>query len=167
MSSAEQPIVNRVANSPLKTFDLETLYVEGVRTTLDIAQWFEEGELLRESSFRNALKAADLEKYREAHIALQCSSDTILPQWTYSLVTTTLSPIAQTVIVGHLEQLEVVLYERALAKVDFSIYKDVPVILKGCSKKPVPDQAYVSAAMALKKVAKKLMYGEACSAVPL
>lgn len=167
MSSAEEPIVNRVANSPLKTFDLETLYVEGVRTTLDIAQWFEEGELLRESSFRNALKAADLEKYRGAHVALQCSSDTILPQWTYSLVTTTLSPIAQTVIVGDLEQLEVVLYERALAKVDFSIYKDVPVILKGCSKKPVPDQAYVSAAMALKKVAKKLMYGEACSAVPL
>ena len=167
MSSAEEPIVNRVANSPLKTFDLETLYVEGVRTTLDIAQWFEEGELLRESSFRNALKAADLEKYKGAHVALQCSSDTILPQWTYSLVTTTLSPIAQTVIVGDLEQLEVVLYERALAKVDFSIYKDVPVILKGCSKKPVPDQAYVSAAMALKKVAKKLIYGEACSAVPL
>ena len=166
MSSAE-PIVNRVANSPLKTFDLETLYVEGVRTTLDIAQWFEEGELLRESSFRNALKAAELEKYRGAHVALHCSSDTILPQWTYALVTTTLSPIAQTVIVGDLEQLEVVLYERALAKVDFSIYKDVPVILKGCSKKPVPDQAYVIAAMALKKVAKKLMYGEACSAVPL
>jgi hypothetical protein len=167
MSSAEEPIVNRVANSPLKTFDLETLYVEGVRTTLDIAQWFEEGELLRESSFRNTLKEADLEGYRGTHVALQCSSDTILPQWTYSLVTTTLSPIAQTVIVGNLEQLEVVLYERALAKVDFSIYKDVPVILKGCSKKPVPDQAYVSAAMALKKVAKKLMYGEACSAVPL
>ena len=167
MSSAEEPIVNRVANSPLKIFDLEELYVEGVRTTLDIAQWFEEGELLRESSFRNALKEADLEGYRGAHVALHCSSDTILPQWTYSLVTTTLSPIAQTVIVGNLGQLEVVLYERALAKVDFLIYKDVPVILKGCSKKPVPDQAYVSAAMALKKVAKKLMYGEACSAVPL
>lgn len=167
MSSAEEPIVNRVANSPLKTFDLEALYVEGARTTLDVAQWFEEGELLRESSFRNALKAADLERYRGAHIALHCSSDTILPQWTYALVTTTLSPIAETVIVGDLEQLEVVLYERALAKVDFSIYKDAPVILKGCSKKPVPDQAYVSAAMALKKVVKKLMYGEACSAVPL
>ena len=167
MSSAEELIVNRVANSPLKTFDLEELYVEGARMTLDISEWFEEGELLRESSFRNALKAADLERYSGAHVALQCSSDTILPQWTYALVTTTLSPIAQTVIVGDLEQLEVVLYERALAKVDFSIYKDAPVILKGCSKKPVPDQAYVSAAMALKKVAKKLMYGEACSAVPL
>ena len=167
MSSAEEPIVNRVANSPLKTFDLEELYVVGSRKSIDIAQWFEEGELLRESSFRNALKEADLEKYKGAHIALHCSSDTILPQWTYALVTTTLSPIAETVIVGDLEQLEVVLYERALAKVDFSIYKDAPVILKGCSKKPVPDQAYVSAAMALKKVAKKLMYGEACSAVPL
>lgn len=167
MSSAEEPIVNRVANSPLKTFDLEELYVVGSRKSIDIAQWFEEGELLRESSFRNALKEADLEKYRGAHIALHCSSDTILPQWTYALVTTILSPIAETVIVGDLEQLEVVLYERALAKVDFSIYKDAPVILKGCSKKPVPDQAYVSAAMALKKVVKKLMYGEACSAVPL
>lgn len=167
MSSAKEPIVNRVANSHLKTFDLEELYVEGSRMALDIAQWFEEGELLRESTLRNALKTADLERYRGAHIALHCSSDIILPQWTYALVTATLSPIAETIILGDLEQLEVVLYERALAKVDFSIYKEVPVILKGCSKKPVPDQAYVSAAMALKKVAKKLMYGEACSAVPL
>ena len=167
MSRTDEPIVNRVANSPLKTFDLEALYTEGSRIALDIAQWFEDGEILRESAFRNALKAADLEGYKGAHVALHCSSDTILPQWTYSLVTTALAAIAETVIVGNLEQLEVVLYERALATFDFSIYQDAPVILKGCSNKPVPDQAYVSAAMALKKVAKKLMYGEACSAVPL
>lgn len=167
MALSEEPIVNRVANSPLKTFDLETLYTEGPRMRLDIAQWFEEGELLREASFRQALKQADLTAYQDAHVALYCSADAILPQWTFSLVTTALSALAATVVVGDLELLETILYERALAKVDFSVYAGAPVILKGCAHKPVVPQAYVAAAAELKKVAKKLMYGEACSAVPL
>jgi hypothetical protein len=114
MALSDEPIVNRVANSPLKTFDLETLYTEGSRIALDIAQWFEDGEILRESAFRNALKAADLEGYKEHMWPCIAAADTILPQWTYSLVTTALAPIAETVIVGDLEQLEVVLYERPL-----------------------------------------------------
>ena len=167
MALSDEPIINRVANSPLKTFDLETLYTDGHRMRLDIAQWFEDGELLRETSFRHALKKADLSAYEDAHVALYCSADIILPQWTFSLVTTSLTAVAATVVVGDLELLETILYERALAKVDFSVYAGAPVILKGCAHKPVVAQAYVTAATELKKVAKKLMYGEACSAVPL
>ena len=167
MALSDEPIINRVANSPLKTFDLETLYTDGHRMRLDIAQWFEDGELLRETSFRHALKKADLSAYEDAHVALYCSADIILPQWTFSLVTTALAAVAATVVVGDLELLETILYERALAKVDFSVYAGAPVILKGCAHKPVVAQAYVTAATELKKVAKKLMYGEACSAVPL
>ncbi|MFM1807298.1 MAG: hypothetical protein RLZZ242_23 [Bacteroidota bacterium] len=167
MSLSEEPILNRVANSPLKTFDLEVLYTEGPRMALDIAQWFEEGAVLREVSFRQALKNADLSVYQNAHVALYCSEEAILPQWTYALVTSSLSSIASTVVVGSLELLEIVLFERAIAQVDFSVYQGAPVILKGCAHKPVVPQAYVTAAAELKKVAKKLMYGEACSAVPL
>ena len=35
----EKEIVNRVANSVLKTIDLEQLYPKGARVTFDIAPW--------------------------------------------------------------------------------------------------------------------------------
>ncbi|CAN0601050.1 unnamed protein product, partial [Ectocarpus sp. 12 AP-2014] len=37
----------------------------------------------------------------------------------------------------------------------------------GCSKKPVPANAYLFFFFCLKPVAKSIMYGEACSSVPL
>jgi hypothetical protein len=163
----EEPIVNRVSQSSLKVFDLEDLYVPGLRTSIDLSQWLYEGLILREKEFRAALKEVDWSLYKDHHIALSCSSECILPQWAFALVATHLSTEARTVAVGSLEHLETVLYERQLSQVDFREYVGAPVILKGCSNKPVPQQAYLTAAVQLKKIAKKLMYGEACSAVPL
>ena len=54
-----------------------------------------------------------------------------------------------------------------IASIDFSQYQDKPVILKGCSKKPVPESAYILAIQKLQTYAKSVMYGEACSAVPI
>lgn len=163
----EEPIVNRVAQSPLKVFDLEQLYTPGPRTTVDLSEWLYEGLILKETDFRSALKELDWSVYVDHHVAIYCSTDSILPQWAFTLVATYLAPYAKTVVFGNLETIEAHLYEKALSAVDFELYRDKPVILKGCANKPVPQQAYITAAIALKKVAKKLMYGEACSAVPL
>jgi hypothetical protein len=59
------------------------------------------------------------------------------------------------------------LYEELLAKIDFSAYVNKSIIIKGCSQKPVPTRAYVLAAQYLQPYARSIMYGEACSAVPL
>ena len=45
--------------------------------------------------------------------------------------------------------------------------KEKPVIIKGCGDKRIPKDAYVIATQYLKPTAKKISYGEACSAVPL
>jgi hypothetical protein len=100
-------------------------------------------------------------------VSIHCSSDAILPAWASILVTTYLSPFAQKVVLGTTIDMETYLYQEALSKIDYSIYQDKPVILKGCSKKPVPETAYVMAMQQLQPIAKSIMYGEACSAVPL
>ncbi|MCW8980277.1 MAG: DUF2480 family protein, partial [Altibacter sp.] len=46
-------------------------------------------------------------------------------------------------------------------------YKDKPVIIKGCSHKAIPPAAYTLLAQKLQPIAKSIMYGEACSSVPL
>jgi len=41
------------------------------------------------------------------------------------------------------------------------------VIIKGCSNKPVPQNAYLFLIDKLYPIAKSILYGEACSSVPL
>jgi len=41
------------------------------------------------------------------------------------------------------------------------------VVIKGCSKVPVPTAAYVEITRVLKPMAQSLLFGEPCSTVPL
>lgn len=163
----QEEIVNKVANSALEVFDLEDYYPKGIRTQIDISQWLLEGFLLKEKDFRDALKNHDWPQYENHFVAINCSTDAIIPAWATILVTVYLAPFAQKVVTGNLSDLETALYQEILPTLDYSVYQDKPVILKGCSRKPVPESAYILAIQKLQHYARSIMYGEACSAVPL
>ena len=78
-----------------------------------------------------------------------------------------MTPFAKKIVDGNLQDLETYLYQEILPNINYSIYEHKSVIIKGCSKNPVPISAYVAAAQYLQPFAKSIMYGEACSAVPL
>tara|TARA_R110000868_G_scaffold82956_10_gene234122 strand:- start:17537 stop:18040 length:504 start_codon:yes stop_codon:yes gene_type:complete len=160
-------IVNRVSQSILVTFDLEDYYPKGKRVVIDIKDWLYEGLILREKEFREILEDHNWEQYQDVYIALCCSTDAIIPGWAYMLMTTKLQPFAKKVIVGSLEDLETSLYQSILENLDISEFVGKPVIIKGCSNKPVPSNAYIFATAKIQRVAKSIMYGEACSSVPL
>ena len=160
-------IVNKVANSALEVFDLEDYYPKGIRTEIDISQWLYEGFLLKEKDFREALKNHDWSQYENHYVAIYCSTDAIIPAWVSILVTIHVFPFVKKVVSGNLQDLETILYQEILSTIDYSKYQDKPVIIKGCSKKPVPESAYILAVQKLQTFAKSIMYGEACSAVPL
>lgn len=46
-------------------------------------------------------------------------------------------------------------------------YLNKKVLIKGCSKSPVPTWAYLIIATKLTKYAKKIYFGEACSAIKI
>ncbi|MGB5508237.1 DUF2480 family protein [Robiginitalea sp.] len=163
----EKEIVNRVAKSKLITLDLEDFYPKGGRFEIDLSQWLEQGLILRETPFRNALKAHDWETYRDGFVAINCHSEAIIPAWAYMLVSSYLTEIAKTTIVGSLENLETMLFKDSLSALDLEALKDRPVIIKGCSSLPVPPSAYIWASQRVQTVAKSVMYGEACSSVPI
>jgi hypothetical protein len=83
------------------------------------------------------------------------------------LLQSELSEIARTVIYGSLEDLETMLYKDIIKDLDVSAYENLPVIVKGCSKKPVPISAYMMITEKLQQIASSVMYGEACSSVPV
>ena len=160
-------IINRVANSKLITVNLEDYYPKGERVLFDIKDWLYEGFVLREKDFRNQVSEFDWSKYQDSYVALTCSSDAIIPGWAYILLSIHLQPYSEKTIIGNLEALETAIYQDVLNTLDVSEFEDKAIIIKGCSKKPVPQNAYIILATKLKPVVKSLMYGEACSSVPL
>ena len=160
-------IVNRVANSALQVIDLEEFYQEGTRTLLSITAFLDDGIVLREQTFRERLQSHDWKKYQNQFVAVHCPDDILVPQWATLLVVTHLQPLAKYVVVGTAADLEQQLFAEQLAHMDFSPYQDGLVMIKGCSNKPVPEQALGMLAAKLTPIVKKLSFGEACSSVPL
>jgi len=163
----EGEIVNRVSKSKLVTLDLEELYPKGARFHIDISQWLEEGFLLRERDFRDALKAYDWQAYKDGFVSMDCSTEAIVPAWAYMLLGSYLEGVAREVVVGSPQFMETILFRQQLKDLDVEAYRDLPVIIKGCSNLPVPPSAYVWAIQKVQQVARSIMYGEACSSVPL
>ena len=162
-----ETILNKVANSVLVNFDLESYIPKGSRTFIDISQWLEQGFLLREKPFREALITHDWKKYSRHHIALGCSTGAILPAWASLLVTSYLQPVAKIIVLGSLVELERQIFREMIKELDLTPFEGKPIMIKGCSDATIPQDAYILLVQRLQSVAKSLFYGEACSSVPL
>lgn len=160
-------IRNRVAESALITFDLEKYYDQAQRVQVDIKDQLFNGFVLREKEFREYVKNNDWSVYSNKHVAIHCSVDAIVPTWAYMLLVSVIEPVAKSVVFGDLGHLENHLFQQALSKIDLQHFVDQKVIIKGCGHFPVPEYAFVEITRLLKPVVSSLMYGEACSAVPI
>jgi hypothetical protein len=162
-----EEIINRVTQSSLITIDLEDFYPEGPRISINLKDWLYEGLILREKDFRDAVKTHDWSSYQDSFVSIYCSSDAIIPAWANLLITLHLEPFAKYIVFGTRENLETAIYQDIINKLDTSIYENKPIIVKGCSNKSIPSNAYIQLVKKLKPVARSIMYGEACSSVPL
>ena len=163
----DKEIVNRVAQSAMVVLNLEDIYNPGERIIYDIAQNLYMGLILKEKDFREFLKQHDWSQYKDKHVALFCSEDAIVPTWAYMLLAIQLQPYTRSVVFGNLQNLEQQLFQQAISKINLEEYRNLKVVIKGCSKVPVPEYAYVEIARLLTPIAQSLMFGEPCSTVPL
>ncbi|MDO6737655.1 DUF2480 family protein [Wenyingzhuangia sp. 2_MG-2023] len=160
-------IVNRVANSSLKNIDLEDYYPTGKRVLFDIKDWLFEEIILKEKDFREKADSYNWSQLQDSYVAFTCSADAIIPSWAYLLLTTKASKFAKKCVVGDLKILETVLYTEIIFNLKIEDFQDKPIIIKGCANKPIPESAYTLLIQKLLPIAKNIMYGEACSTVPL
>lgn len=163
----EEQIVNRVSASNLVTFDLEELYTPGERHLFDIKDQLFQGLILKEKEFRDFIKAHDWSQYSGKHVAITCSADAIVPTWAFMLLSISLQPFASTIVFGSLNDLERQLFNQKLSAVDWQKFHQAKVVVRGCSKVAVPISAYVEVTNHLRPIAASIMFGEACSTVPL
>ncbi|SHN20997.1 Protein of unknown function [Cyclobacterium lianum] len=160
-------IVNRVANSPIVTVDLEKFYLPGEREEFDLAPFLYQGLVIREMDFRQSMKELDWCVYKDKYVAVHCSADAIVPTWAFMLAVVNLQKVARDVVIGDLNALEIHLMGSSLRKLDLEAMRDKPIVIKGCSKLPVVDYAYGEVIRMILPVAKSIMFGEPCSTVPV
>jgi len=163
----EDVLVNKVAESGLITIDLEEYYPSGEVMVFDIKDYLFMGLILKEKDFREALKDLDWTIYQDKNIAITCTADAVIPMWAYMLVVTYLQPIAKDVAFGNEASLHQALFITNLQKINPADYTDKRVVIKGCGDKPISEAAYVEITRLLRPVVKSIMYGEACSTVPI
>jgi hypothetical protein len=160
-------LVNRVAASPLLSVNMEEFYPQEERVLFDLKPFLFQELILREKEFRQALKELDWAVYDNKWVAVTCTADAIIPTWAFMLVCTYLESHSKGYVMGTLENLEQHIAEVTLAEVDWTEFENRPVVIKGCSKFPIPLFAYGRLISLLQSRAKSLMFGEPCSTVPL
>jgi len=160
-------LINKVSQSGLIVLDLEEYYPSDSVMELDISTLLFKGLLLREKEFRMALKEYNWDAFENKVVALWCSTDAIVPQWAYMLVTSYLAPVAKDVIFGSPQNVEEDLLINSLDGINIEAYTDERVIIKGCGKLEKSGKAYVHISKLLFPVVKTLMFGEPCSTVPV
>ena len=163
----EKEIVNRIAKIPVKNIDVSSFIPKNERVILDIKKWLKNDLVLIEKEFRNKVKNFDWKVYQNKFVSIQCSNDAIIPDWAFILVSSVLKQNKISNFIGSLKSMEEYLIIESIRKSDFSIYENKIVIIQGCSNKSFPKSCYSSLINKLQPMVKKILFGEACSSVPI
>ena len=160
-------IINRVSNSDLITIDLSDYAPKETITILDIKDFLFEGIFLKEKEFRTSLKEFDFSAYTNKTVALNCSTDAIVPMWAFMLITSYLNNIASEIHFGTKEEVFQKKFSENIDSFDASEFEGKKVIVKGCGQIPLTEALYIAITKKLQNTVNSLMFGEACSAVPV
>jgi len=163
-----KPIVNRVEQSGLITLDLENYFPKPEEiVAIDLKDFLFKGLILREADFRETVKQTDWTKYEGKYVVLFCSADAVIPMWAYMILSAHLTPVVKDVACSSIEHAAEIFLYRNIAKLDMEEFKNQRVIVKGCGDRQIPEAAFVQISQQLTKMVRSLMYGEACSSVPV
>lgn len=163
-----KPIINTVAQKALVTLDLEDYYPRPDEiVAIDLRQFLYKDLILREAEFREMIKNTDWSKYASQYVVIHCSANAIIPMWAYMVVSAELAPYAKDIACSGTEHAPDIFLYRNLAQLDMVMFAGKRVVVKGCGDRKVPEAAYVQIAQQLSKTARVIMFGEACSTVPV
>ena len=163
----EEVIINKVTESGIITINLEDFFPKEEILVFDLKPWLFKELILKEKDFREALKNADWSAYKNKVVGITNTTDAIIPMWAYMLVASYLQPFAKEVLFGDEDFVRQALLLRNIENLSASEYADKRIVIKGCGDIALPEAAYVTITNKLRPLVKSLMFGEACSTVPV
>ena len=163
----KKEIINKVSRIPIHNIDISSFIPKKRRVVFDIKQWLKNDLILIEKEFRNKIKEFNWDIYSDKLVSIQCSNDAIIPDWAFILVSSKLKEHKVTNFIGSLESMEEYLIYNSISKHDFSAYENKTIIIQGCSNEFIPKSCYSLLIEKLQPIVKKILFGEACSSVPI
>lgn len=160
-------IVNKVKDSGLISLDLAKFKTAISIVEIDVKNLLWQELVLKEKDFRAWVKDHDWKQYKGKAVFVHCSADAIVPTWAYMLIGSRLTGQTNDFVIGNRVDLEKQLIAESIQKEDINKYVDGRIIIKGCSDISSPEFAMVELVKFLQPVVKSIMYGEACSSVPV
>ncbi len=160
-------IENKIAKSGLITLDLETFRSKQEIAPFDLKDYLYMELILKEKDFRLALEDVNWQQYEGKIIAVFCSTDAIIAHWAFMLVAAKAHEIADSVEFGTPAEVAERRMLTNLGNHDWNKYEGRKVLFKGCSDEELSASVYTAATRHILPFTDKLMYGEACSFVPV
>lgn len=160
-------IRNKITESGVLTLDLMDFFDASPRYSIDLADWLENGLIIKEAPFKNRLSSFDLAPLKGACISIFCSTNAIIPTWAYLLLQAKIHNVAKDVFFGDHSSFELYLFQKKVNRLDLNKYKNKRVFIKSCQNKQLPVGAFSIVSGLLIPQVKSLFYGEPCSSVPL
>ena len=168
MKTQEAPLINRVAESGLITLELEKFYPPGEWVEINLSNYLFKGLILKEREFRAQLAETDWELYSDKNVFVHCATDAIVPPWAWMLLSKNLIGKARSIGFGPRESVvEKLMIQNMEQNLNHEQYSNERILIKGCSSRRIPVGVYMYVTQKLMPVVKSLMYGEACSNVPV
>ena len=162
-----EEIVNRVAKSDLITIDLADYAPNVEILELDLTQFLFEGFILKEKKFRASLDSFNFNIYKNKVVGIFCSSDCVIPMWAFMLAASKINTFASGVYSGDKNTVFQQLLLKNINNINSLDFQNKKVIVKGCGQIPLDESMYIEITKKLKNTVFSLMFGEACSAVPV
>ena len=160
-------IINRVSKSKIMTIDFNDFLGDINFEVIDLKNWLKDEFILVESDFREKIKSFNWEVLKEKTVLIQCSNDAIIPHWAYLLISSKLTELEIKNFIGNQNEFKNYQIIDGIKNLDEKLFIDKPVIIKGCSDISDNNYFYSLIIEKLQPIAKSIMFGEACSAVPV
>ena len=162
-----EEIVNKVAQSTLRTIDLDDYLNQIEVVFFDLKPFLFQEMILKEKDFRLSMKELDWSAYEDKYVVVGCSAEAIIPTWSYMLVATKLAFQAADYRFGDSSEIEKMKIDGAISIITKENLEDAKVVIKGCGGLQLRDYAYTEITKVLVNQVASLMYGEPCSTVPI
>ena len=164
LAEVEDPIRNRVTESGLIQLELsELISIDCVE--LDFTSWLHEGLVVIEKDFRSKANNLNQDGFKGKGVGLKIKGEAIVPDWAWMVITSKLSS-AEFVVSGGLAGARNEALRRGVEGINLEEYRDKRIIVRGCDDASSPEGLLLFQTK-LQPVVKSIMFGEACSAVPV
>ena len=160
-------IINKVAKSGIININLEDYVPKCEIISFNLKQFLHNGEILIEKEFRTKVKSYNFKSLKNKVVGLYCDENIILPMWAFMLISCNLKKHNITFLHGDKKTVFNTLWLKNVKSLDTSGFVNKRVIVNGCGNIKASEEIYIAITDKLFDVAKSIMFGEACSSVPI